>query len=222
MDLVPLCVPVGEEVPSGLQTVQRQPLFWGLQRLRLHRGFEVICLPCHRTMCGDTSLKFAVEMFLSDCWRDPQHLGASEIPTTAERLTRVRNPRDTSVTSSGKQEPHGALRGLWSGAVPQLDKGFCYKSHWFLFTLIEKNTGLVSQAEVATLLWQPLEEGLGHVVQALHLPIHPYVSLISSGFDVSPGCRPDKEQNSTFVWHNVGSGRHFFLLSFLAGTLVSF
>lgn len=162
-------------------------------------------------------------MFLSDCWKDQQQLGASEIQTTGERFTHVRNPRDVSVTSSGKQEPHGALRGVWSGATPHLDKGFCYKPHWFLFTLIEKNTGLVSQAEVATLLWQPLKEGLGHVVQALHLPIHLYVSLISSGFDVSSECRPDMEENSTFVWLSVGSGRHFFLLSFLAETLkVSF
>lgn len=50
-------------------------------------------------------------MFLSDCWKDQQQLGASEIQTTGERFTRVRNPRDVSVTSSGKQEPHGALRG---------------------------------------------------------------------------------------------------------------
>ena len=68
---------------------------------------------------------------------------------------------------------------------------------------------MVSQPIVATLLWQPPKEGFGHVVQALHLPICLYLSSVSSGFDISSGYRPDMEENSTLVWHNVGSGRHF-------------
>lgn len=66
----------------------------------------------------------------------------------------------------------------------------------------------VSQPIVATLLWQPPKGSLGHVVQALHLPIPLSVSLISAGFDVSSGWRPAVEENSTLVWHAVRSGRH--------------
>ena len=50
---------------------------------------------------------------------------------------------------------------------------------------------MVSQPIAATLLWQPPKEGLGRVVQALRLPAHLHVTLISSGFDVSSGHSPD-------------------------------